>query len=134
MNRMGLGLIFLGVQFALVTTAASAGGLMSADAVKALFSGKTAKGTNLKKHISYKVYFAPSGQLKILMQNGSTRQGTWRVRDDGNHCVIVGNGDERCQRVRDNDDGTYTKVVAVGSKEVPIVMLRDFSKGNQLGM
>lgn len=134
MNRLALGLCLVGLQFVLAITPASAAGLMTADAVKTLFSGKTAKGTNLKKHISYQVYFAPSGQLKILMHNGGTRQGSWRVRDNGNHCVIVGNGDERCQRVRDNGDGTYTKVVVVGPKEVPIVILRDFSEGNQLGM
>ena len=108
---------------------------MSAEDVKSLVTNKTAKGVHLKKSFSYTIYFAPDGSLHQIKTNGDERKGEWEVKDNGKHCVTWDDSDRTfCRFVRDNGDQTYTKIkVKYSGKEIPILIWRDFSDGNNLG-
>jgi hypothetical protein len=84
--------------------------VMQADAVEALLINNTLHGTNLQKdNREFTNYFRDDGTATKLTWKGKKKQGTWRVADDGTHCVDWGDG-ERCNPVIDLGNGSYQKI------------------------
>jgi hypothetical protein len=106
---------------------ANAGEPLSAAALKALISGRTAHAEHLKRGFTFKAYFKENGEY-IRYKDGSTNEGNWRIEDDGSHCVDWGYN-ERCATMEDNGDGTYTRVLKNGKRIIrwnKLVDGRDF--------
>ena len=108
----------------LFSTWAHAGETLSADAVKKLISGKTAHALSPTGNTP-KVYFAPDGKLYRYIDS-KLSEGTWRVEDDGTHCVSIAGG---CAKVVSNGDGTYDRITEKGvviARWLSIVDGKDF--------
>jgi len=102
---------------------------LSAEELKARISGKTADGYNHKKDFSYKNFFNPDGTLLRHTADGHRTKAKWRVKDNGDHCVLwEGSEKERCGPFVDNSDGSVSKF----SKGKKVVTLKNFVDGNQL--
>lgn len=82
---------------------------MSAAAIKRLLTSNTINCNNLQKNHESSVYFRDDGTATRLNHEGEKIPGTWRVTDDGQHCVDWGE-EERCNPVVDPGNGTYQKI------------------------
>lgn len=107
-----LTIIFTGL--VLFATGAYAAETLDADAVKQLISGNTVHGL-FPNGDTQKNYFSPDGKT-YRQVGGKILEGTWRVNDDGTHCVEGMPGG--CARIVRNDDGTYDRVTPKGSVRI----------------
>ena len=99
---------------------------LSAAEVKALFTNKTFDGHNEAKDKDFRVYAAPDGKHMVKYPNGKTREGTWRIDAQGNHCVTLKK--ETCGKLVSKGGGVYHKI-ADGTH---IYTLKNFVDGNKL--
>ena len=115
----------------LTASAASAGDYMSADEVKALFTGKTFDGVYLPKDKNFKAYEAPDGSHIVVNSRGKKSSGRqWSVNDKGQHCTTSKKWKEpRCTFVKDAGNGEYYKINNAGKHTHTLSNFRD---GNQL--
>lgn len=104
------------------------------DQLKAIFSDKTAKGINLKKEFSYQVYFGADGKVERITEDGDKHSGTWRISDDGMHCVHFSHKrKENCRVIKEgNQDGVYLRMKKKGDRLIKIIKLVRFRDGNKL--
>ncbi|MGB5473798.1 MAG: hypothetical protein WBQ78_10015 [Gammaproteobacteria bacterium] len=86
-----------------------AAGQMSAAEVTHLLANNTMHCSNLQKGEAFTNYFRDDGTVTRLTAEGGKIQGTWRVTDDGQHCLDWGEH-ERCNPVVDQGNGTYQKI------------------------
>jgi hypothetical protein len=82
---------------------------MSADEIKSLLTNNTINCKNLQKNHESTVYFRGDGAATRINHEGEMVPGTWRVTDNGRHCVDWGE-EERCNSVVDKGNGTYQKI------------------------
>ena len=103
--------------------------------LKEIFTNKTAKGVFLTKDLSFNVFFAPDGKLERVTDDGDKHTGTWRITDDGKHCVHFSHQDsENCQVIRTgNRDGVYIRMKEIrNGKLIKLIRLKRFRDGNKL--
>lgn len=86
---------------------AFASDMLSADQVKSLVTGNTVDSEILENGKTFRAYFDPSGTLYRL-QDGKMLEGSWRVQDDGSHCITLKK--EFCAQIRNDGDGSYTRI------------------------
>lgn len=94
-----------------VAAAASAAQALNADQVKALFTNKTVEGRNEHQGFDYKAYYAADGTAQASNSKGRHVVGTWRVDEQGRHCVTWGNEPEVCGVIVPAGHGTYQRIV-----------------------
>ena len=82
---------------------------MSAAAIGHLLTNNTMHCTNFYRDESFINYFRDDGTVTKLASDGRKTHGTWRVTEDGRHCLDWGEH-ERCNPVIDLGDGTYQKI------------------------
>lgn len=82
--------------------------ILSVDEVKALISGKTVHAHHVARDYDFKTYFSPDGTY-ITVRKGNTTQGTWKIQNDGYHCLVA-DGDSKCAEIADNGNGTYSRI------------------------
>ena len=99
-----------------------------------IFTNKTAKGTHLKKDFSYDVFFAADGKVERVTEDGDKHSGTWRISDDGKHCVHFSNkSSENCQIIKaGNRDDVYFRMKQKGDRQIKLMRLKNFRDGNEL--
>ncbi len=100
--------------------------VLTADEVKALFSGKTFDGYNEIKGKSYKAYSDPNGTM-IHQNRKRTKEFEWKVDSQGQHCAIFPVG-PRCGIIVSVGDGIYHKM----KDGEHINTLKNFVDGNQI--
>ena len=84
---------------------------MSTDEVRALMTGNTMNGKNLVKNLNFTNYYREDGTTTKLTAKGKKWQGTWRVTDDGQHCVEWKKKKrEQCGAIIDLGNDTYRKM------------------------
>lgn len=105
---------------------AVAAAALSADEVKALFSGKTFDGYNEKKGRSYRAYSAPDGTM-IHQNKKRTKEMTWEVDAEGRHCANFPKG-PYCGSIVPAGDGVYHKM----QDGEHVNTIKNFVEGNQL--
>jgi len=98
---------------------------LSADDVKALFSGKTFDGYNENIGKKFRVYSAPDGTM--IHQNAArTLEASWEVDDKAQHCGILMR--RICGKIVPVGDGVYHKMQDGEHTHT----LKNFLQGNQL--
>ena len=118
-----------------ITPQAVAGDMVTdASELKNIFSNKTTSGTFLKKDGSYDVYFAANGSLSRVFTDGEKESGTWRISDDGKHCVQFEGKPENCRGIlAGNRDGVYFRTKEKpGGGIIKLIRLNNFRDGNAL--
>jgi hypothetical protein len=65
-------------------------------------TGNTTEGKIVKRDVSYKMYFHPSGRVVQLDSDGNTAKGTWLINSDGELCLTLGS--ENCYTIIKRDD------------------------------
>jgi hypothetical protein len=99
--------------------------VLSAEEVRALFTGKTFDGFNENKGASYRVYSAADGTM--LHKNAKrTKEVKWEVDSMGRHCALFKN--KKCGKIVSVGDGVYHKMK--GDEHTHT--LKNFVDGNQL--
>jgi hypothetical protein len=84
---------------------------LNAAQVKEAFSGKTVDAINhAAGNKSQTTYFAPDGKMTQKTASGERKQGTWRVDDQGRHCVTWTGQSEACNVIVSRGDGTYQRL------------------------
>ena len=119
----------------LVSLPVMAGDIISDPAtLKQIFTGKTASAVNLKKEVSYEVYFAPDGSIHRVTEDGEKHSGTWHISDDGKHCVHFSHKPKgNCRAVlAGNRDGVYFRIKQKGDRKIKIIRLKNFRDGDKL--
>jgi len=102
-----------------------AGEPLSADQVRALFSGKTFDGYNEIKDKKFRVYSNADGTM--IHQNAKrTKKVTWEVESDGSHCGILKR--KVCGKIVPIGDGVYHKIKDGEHTHT----LKNFVEGNQI--
>jgi hypothetical protein len=99
---------------------------LSADEAKALFSGKTLDGHNIKKDKDYKIYSDPNGEA-IHQSSRKTQTVSWEIKPDGQHCMHF-KKKSKCGFIEPAGNGVYNKIV----KGRHTNTLGNFVEGNQL--
>lgn len=107
---------------------ANAAEALSADAIKALISGKTVQAEHLKKGFKFKVYFTADGAATREWK-GDIQEGSYFFK--GNlHCINVGGGD-KCASIVPNGDGTYKRLKG-GNEDKHFIDWLSISDGKKL--
>lgn len=109
----------------LVTNGVAADAALSAEQVKALFSGKTFDGHNEDKDKDFQVYSAADGTM-IHKNRKRTKEASWEVDEDGQHCGILKR--KVCGKIVPVGDGVYHKMKNGEHTHT----LKNFVEGNQL--
>ena len=119
-------LIFL-VAFStsLMANGVTAGEALSAEQVKALFTGKTFDGYNENKGKKFRAYSDADGTM-IHQNKKRTKEATWEVKSNGSHCGILKR--RVCGKIVPVGDGVYHKIR--GGEHTHT--LKNFVEGNQL--
>lgn len=86
-----------------------AGTPLSGEQAKVVISGNSMEGHSNAKGFDFRVYFAPDGSATSA-RNGKISQGTWRINDSGEHCVLWKMQKESCAQIVDMGDGTYNRM------------------------
>lgn len=81
---------------------------MSADEVRAAFTGKTCDGHNENKDKSYKIYMNSDGSM-LHKNRKRTKEVSWEVTEDGQHCGVFPRK-RVCGKVASMGDGVYHKL------------------------
>lgn len=121
--------------FAVVAASASLA-CLAADALtpaqlKELYGGgKTLEATGVQSGVSFSNYLSPDGRIVQVTKSGNMKKGTWRVNDDGTHCVQWQGEKELCHKVVAQGDGTYKRFA--GDKHV--VTIHKVMSGNPLNL
>ena len=97
--------------------------VLSMDEAKALFTDKTFDGYNEKKGKSFRVYSSSDGTHVVQKKSGKIRKKTWKINDQGQHCVK-----DKCADVIDVGGGVYHKKRTGKHTHT----LKNFVDGNQL--
>jgi hypothetical protein len=108
-----------------VTGTAMADKQLSADEVKALFSGKTFDGHNESNDKDYQVYSDPNGTM-IHKNAKRTKEMKWEVTADGQHCALFKT--RKCGNIVDKGNGVYYKMNHSNHTHT----LKNFVEGNKL--
>ena len=109
----------------LVTNGVAADVALSAEQVKALFSGKTFDGHNEIKGKDFQVYSAADG-IMIHKNRKRTKEASWEVGEDGQHCGILKR--KICGKIVPVGNGVYHKMKDGEHTHT----LKNFVEGNQL--
>jgi len=106
-------------------------GTLNASEVTALFSGQTVESILDKNGRISLTYYNPNGELNQL-QDGSKRNGVWRVRDDGRICLTFAGAGEKC-RIIVKEGSVYSKyIVKKNGQHERIITYKSFRSGNQV--
>jgi len=109
----------------LLANSVAAGEALSADQVRALFTGKTFDGYNENKGKKFRVYSNVDGTM--LHQNAKrTKEADWKVESDGQHCGLLKR--KVCGKIVPVGDGVYHKIKNGEHTHT----LKNFVEGNQL--
>ena len=103
-----------------------AGEKLSHEQAVALFTNVTFDGHNEKKGKDFKVFSSASGDHELLKGNGKRKNASWRINDDGQHCVTFKR--ESCTDVISVGDGVYHKMKG----DTHTHTLKNFTEGNNL--
>ena len=118
-------LVFISV-FLFSAASATAGGALSGEEIKALFSDKTFEGQFLKNGDRSRIFAGADGEWKRVYPNGNFGSFTWSVKGN-RHCMHKGKKDI-CGTIEAGDDGAYYKVKDGGKR----FKFWDFVDGDQL--
>ncbi len=118
-----------------VSSAATADEGLSADELKALFTGKTAYAYHLHKDLDIIAYFDADGTTRQL-RNGNKWTGTWRIDEAGQHCIQLqdpysgNNKPERCRTIK-KEGKKYVRYKTTDSGNLAaVVKYKKFKDGN----
>lgn len=104
------------------------------EAVKAIFSDKTAKANHLKKETSWTNYFAPDGSMARVTSDGEKQTGKWHISEAAEHCVKWDHKpNEYCRPImKGSRDGVYFRIKQKGDRTIKLVRFKRFKDGNKL--
>jgi len=109
MNRIHNQLFIIGMVIFAAFSVANADTRVEKDELKALITGKTLEGKWIVWDSNYRMYLAPSGDMKRVYGKGTELtddlSGTWMINKKGKLCFEVNN--MKCRRVKKRDDGGY---------------------------
>jgi len=106
-------------------------GTLNASEVTSLFSERTVESVLISSGRISLTYYNPDGTLNQL-QNGSKRNGVWRVRDDGRICLTFAGQEEKC-RIIVKEGNIYSKyIVKKNGLHERIITYKSFRDGNQV--
>jgi hypothetical protein len=111
--------------------AANVGHDLSAEEATKLFSGKTVEGYNVTLGYWFKDYFNPNGRIREIHNNGSERQGKWRIDKRGQMCVQWIEGQEFCY-ILVEDGKVYKEIMIRENERKHIVTFEKFTEGNSV--
>ncbi len=126
MKRL-LPLILLALSGFILSGSALAAAPLTADQIKTLMTGNSASGFADALGKNYTVYYAPDGKLIQVLEGNKKRQGTWKIKDDGNLCTQFPTEPERCTKVVPGDNGEYVRMKDDG---MVTNTFKKFYKGN----
>lgn len=107
--------------------AALAAAPLTADQIKNLIAGNSASGFADALGKNYTVYYSPDGRLIQVLEGNKKRQGTWKIKDDGNLCTQFPTEPERCTKVVPGQNGEYMRMKDDG---MVTNTFKKFYKGN----
>lgn len=105
---------------------------LSADEVKALFSGKTWDGVNESKGKEFKGYASPDGKQEVfVVHKQKIKNRYWYVKGDGTHCITKNSEFKKgkCAKIYSVGNGVYQKINEFG---VHTHTLKNFVDGKHL--
>jgi len=112
---------------------------LDADAVKALFSGRTGYAVHLLKDLEIVAYFDADGTTR-QKRNGEDWTGKWKVEDDGKHCIKMTDpysGLEKpwkCAFIEMDGDAYYRHFIKPNGDVKTVVKYTKFKDGNPEGL
>jgi len=83
--------------------------LLPAAKVTPLFAGNTLEVIRPSDNTRFKVVFTKKGGV-ISLAGAGKRKGTWKVKDDGKHCLQWESKPEQCRHVASDGKGKYMLV------------------------
>ena len=107
-------------------------GTLTADEVRALFSGKTVKSVTFSKGRVSDIYYGQGGELRQV-RNDEVRAGTWKVKNNGRLCMKIAEGKKRCRIIVRTGSNYVKYVVRNDGNHEPVVRYISFEKGDALG-
>lgn len=119
MRKFSLGVFLACMLF--IGQNAIAGEALDANAVRALFMGKTMHGKHLIRGFEFSTYFDKDGKTAIRNQNGKSTQTTYSFK--GNQHCLFWKGQDRCATIEKNSDGTYDRVSKAGKHIIEITKI-----------
>lgn len=106
--------------------------VMRASEIKALFAGKTVRGSHDKRGYEFRSFYQANGVFRSYQGDKKTpRVGKWWTAGD-KICIRWRDGSrDWCRNMVTDERGRYWKVLIKGSsKRIPIVTFRSFERGN----
>jgi hypothetical protein len=89
--------------------AVSQDALLPAAEVRSVFEGNTLEVARAHGQMSFKAFFAKNGSV-VAIVGDARRKGTWRIQDNGMHCLQWEGRPERCRRMAKDEQGKYMLV------------------------
>lgn len=98
--------------------------------VRALFERNTVTSRNLTSGTVSVSYY--SRREVTQLRKGDERNGTWRVKRNGQHCLTMEQNEEVCRHIRLDADGMYRKYPSGAAWEKPVLEYVMVEPGKQL--
>lgn len=116
---------------AMLAGGVQAGERLTADELRAFYSGKTVTGEHFRRGLSH-TYYDPDGSVRSVSEDGTERLGKWWIDEEEDKRCVRWNHKARnfCHYVERDDDGSY--VLIHGGKGKRLVEIRGSEDGNRL--